>query len=339
MQLHWDVPTIHLRHPFILSDSQIAQRQVVIVHLHADGIEGLGESAPSSYFGETCDSVTAVFNEAAPWIGAHAAEMPLEDVDEHLTRQFPSAPSARSGLVMAVADWKARSLGIPLWKLLNLDPPPVHPTSFTIGIDTPSALRLKIKEAENFTVLKIKMGRGDLDYEILETVREVTNKPLRIDVNEGWTPDEAVTKITWLAGRNVQMVEQPLPKEAVARMTELRDRSNLPLFGDENIRTMDDIQRWGAHFDGINVKLDKCGGLLKAVEMLTKARSRGLRTMLGCMVQTSVGIAAAAHLGSLTDFIDLDGHLLIRDDPFTGLLVDRGRLTVPEKAGLGVVPI
>lgn len=339
MKLLWDVPTIHLRHPFILSDSQITHRQVVIVRVLADGIEGFGEAAPSSYFGETCDSVAAVYNEAAPWMRENAADMSLEQIDDYLTRQFPSAPSARSGLVMAVADWKAKSRGVPLWQMLNIDRPPVHPTSFTIGIDTADALRLKIREADDFSVLKIKMGRGKLDYEILETVRNVTEKPLRIDVNEGWTFDEAVQKIKWLEPLNVQMIEQPLPKEEVTRMPELRRQSRLPLFGDENIRSMDDIGRWDNHFDGVNIKLDKCGGLLQAVRMLNEARARGLQTMLGCMVQTSVGIAAAAHLGALTDFIDLDGHLLIRDDPFTGVLVDKGRLTVAEKAGLGVVPI
>jgi L-alanine-DL-glutamate epimerase-like enolase superfamily enzyme len=339
VKLLWDVPTIHLRHPFILSDSQMTQRQVVIVRVLADGVEGFGEAAPSSYFGETCNSVTAVYNEAAPWICENVADTPLEKIDGYLTRQFPSAPSARSGLVMAVADWKAKSLGVPLWQMLNIDRPPVRPTSFTIGIDTADTLRLKIKEADGFSVLKIKMGRGDMDYEILETIRNATEKPLRIDVNEGWTFDEAVQKIKWLESLNVQMIEQPLPKEEAARMPEIRRQSAIPLFGDENIRSIDDIGRWDKHFDGVNIKLDKCGGLVQAVRMLNDARARGLQTMLGCMVQTSVGIAAAAHLGALTDFIDLDGHLLIKNDLFTGIRVEKGLLAVTEKAGLGVVPI
>jgi len=338
VELRWDVHTIHLRHPFILSDSHITQRNTVIVRVTSDGIDGLGEAAPSTYFGESCDSVLSVFEDVSKWLRHSGRTEPLQAIDNHLAHRHPAAPSARSGIIMAIADWKARSLDIPVWKLLELDTPPSRPTSFTIGIDEPEKLRTKLAEASNFSVLKIKMGRGAQDYEILQTVRAMTDKPLRIDANEGWTFDEAVRKLDWLKSHNIEMVEQPLAKEDVAQMALVRTKSTLPLFGDENIRGFSDLDQWGNVFDGVNIKLDKCGGLLEAVRMMKKAKSIGLLTMLGCMVQTSVGIAAAAQLSALADYVDLDGHLLITDDPYRGLEVDGGNIVVPERPGLGLLP-
>ncbi len=330
--LTWEVVTIHLRHPFILSDSEITYRRTVILSLESDGVKGLGESAPSSYFGETVESVAGVLSRARRSVEACGN---LSDLETYLTSEFPSHPSARSGLIMAYLDLESKRRQLPLRTFLNL-PEPHATTSFTIGIDKPEIVKKKIGEAADFPILKIKLGRGDEDYEILRTVRQSTSKTLRVDVNEGWSFEEAQRKIEWLSPQNVELIEQPLDKMDIDGHGRLP--RSLPIFGDESICSFDDLRTRGRAFDGINVKLDKCGGLLEAVRMAREARSMGLRTMLGCMVQTSVGISAAAHLSGLFDYVDLDGHLLIRDDPYTGLPIQNGRYCLTSIPGLGIHP-
>jgi L-alanine-DL-glutamate epimerase-like enolase superfamily enzyme len=208
-------------------------------------------------------------------------------------------------------------------------------TSYTIGIDTPEIVAEKIREAEGFPVLKIKMGLEN-DREIMETVRAHTNRPVRIDANEGWTRDEALEKMRWLEGLNVELVEQPLPAADLEGVRWLAGRTSLPIFADESVRVASDVPKLAGAFHGINIKLMKCGGIREALRMIHTARACGMKVMLGCMIESSIGITAAAHLSPLADYADLDGNLLIRNDPATGVTALEGKLVLPEGPGLAL---
>jgi L-alanine-DL-glutamate epimerase-like enolase superfamily enzyme len=220
--------------------------------------------------------------------------------------------------------------------LFGLDRERTPITTMSIGIDTPEVIRQKIAEAADFPVLKIKVGRDD-DAQILDSVRRVTDKPLRVDANEGWkTKEVALEKIRWLRGLGVELIEQPLPSVMLEETRWLRERVDLPIIADEAVKTAADIPALAECYDGINIKLMKAGGVQEALNMIRMARALGLKVMLGCMVETSVAIAAAAHLSPLADFADLDGNLLISNDPFRGPQVVKGKLILPDRPGLGV---
>jgi len=195
----------------------------------------------------------------------------------------------------------------------------------------------KVKEASAYPVLKVKMG-ADGDREVLAAVRDTTRQRIRVDANEGWTPESAGERLEWLAKIGVELVEQPLPADRIEETRALRRRSPIPFYADESVHQAADIPRLVGAFDGINVKLMKCGGLAEAMRMIAVARAHGLKVMLGCMIESSLAITAAAHLSPLVDTADLDGNLLVRDDPFEGATVEGGRLVLPNRPGLGVVP-
>jgi L-alanine-DL-glutamate epimerase-like enolase superfamily enzyme len=236
---------------------------------------------------------------------------------------------------MALHDLAGRRLGVPLYELLGLDGSRTPQTSFTIGLDTPEVVARKVKEAAAYPVLKVKMGSAD-DREVLAAVRDSTDRPIRVDANEGWTPAEALERLDWLARLRVEFVEQPLPAGQLEETRALRRRSPLPFFADESVHRAEDIPRLAGAFDGINIKLMKCGGLAEAMRMIAVARAHGMRVMLGCMIESSLAITAAAHLSPLVDTADLDGNLLLEDDPFTGASVVDGRIVLPDGPGLGV---
>ena len=242
-----------------------------------------------------------------------------------------------AALDIALMDWISKCCGLPLYQYLGLDRSKAPVTSFTIGIDTPELIQQKVKEAEPYPLLKIKVGTEN-DEEILAAVRAVTDKPLMVDANEGWSsPQEALEKIEWLAMQGVQVIEQPLPADMHTEIRWLRERSELPLIADESVKTAQDLPSLAEAFDGINIKLMKAGGLQEALRMVWLARSLGLKVMLGCMVETSVAVSAAASISPLADYADLDGNLLISNDPFLGVTVDAGQICLPDRPGIGVV--
>jgi L-alanine-DL-glutamate epimerase-like enolase superfamily enzyme len=211
-------------------------------------------------------------------------------------------------------------------------------TTFSIGIDTPEITREKVREAEPFPVLKIKVGL-DTDEATIAAVRSVTAKPLRVDANEGWRDkEEAVRKINWLEKQGVEFIEQPMPAAMLEETRWVHSRVHIPIIADEACLHPADIPKLLGAYDGVNVKLDKCGGILEAWRMIQVARSLGLKTMLGCMISSSVSVTAAAHLSPLVDYADLDGNLLIANDPYSGVLVERGKLILPNRPGLGLKP-
>ncbi|MGD1102183.1 MAG: dipeptide epimerase, partial [Terriglobia bacterium] len=252
--------------------------------------------------------------------------------------RVPGQYAAKAALDIALMDWVGQKLGVPLYRYFGLDPHDAPITTFSIGIDTPEITRQKVREAEPFPVLKIKVGL-DTDEATIAAVRSVTNKPLRVDANEGWKDkEEAVRKINWLAGQGVEFVEQPMPADMLEETRWVRERVRLPLIADEACQRASDIPKLVGIFAGVNIKLDKSGGILEAFKMLQMARALGLKTMLGCMISSSVSVTAAAHLSPLVDYADLDGNLLIANDPFSGVQVKNGKLLLPDRPGLGLQP-
>jgi L-alanine-DL-glutamate epimerase-like enolase superfamily enzyme len=249
----------------------------------------------------------------------------------------PGQASAEAAVDMALHDLAGQRLGAPLYEVLGIDPRRAPETSFTIGMDTPEVVAAKVKEASAYSILKVKMGSDD-DRAMLQAVRDTTQQRLRVDANEGWTPADALERLEWLKALGVELVEQPLPAAMIAETRELRRKSPLPFYADESVHRAKDIPALAGAFDGINIKLMKCGGIAEALDMIAVARAHGLKVMLGCMIESSVAITAAAHVSPLVDTADLDGNLLLDHDPFLGATVKDGRIVLPDGPGLGVRP-
>jgi len=330
IQLRHHTVDLELRHTFRLARGGSDSRRILVVEIEHDGLIGRGEAAPIARYGQ--DAASA----------ARAAEAMAARMDN--PRAFESAaaraavagePAAEAAVDMALRDLAGKRLGVPLYELMGIDPSSMPVTSFTIGMDTPDVVEQKVREAAGFEVLKVKLGADD-DRRVLETVRSMTDCPIRVDANEGWTLDDALSRLEWLQEMGVELVEQPLPADQLAEMRELKKKSPLPLFADESVARAEDIPRLADAFDGINIKLMKCGGLGEALRMIHVARAHGLKIMLGCMVESSLAITAAAHIAPLVDHVDLDGNLLITNDPFIGAEVGEGKLVPPSEPGLGV---
>jgi L-alanine-DL-glutamate epimerase-like enolase superfamily enzyme len=307
----------------------------VFVHIARDGVDGWGEAAPNVRYSETPEQTRAALErargllETSDWFDYVGLRRRWEDT-------VMVQGCAAAALDMAVLDWVGRKLGVPLYRLWGLNPSQTPLTSFSIGIDTPEVVRRKVRAATDFPLLKIKVGR-DNDAEILAAVREITDCPLRVDANEGWRDKTvALEKIRWLQNLGVELIEQPLPADMLEETAWLRERVDIPIIADEAVKRAEDIPKLAKAYDGINIKLMKAGGIQEALRMIHVARALGMKVMLGCMIASSVAISAAAHLSPLVDYADLDGHLLISNDPFTGVTVERGRLLLNDRPGLGV---
>ncbi|MDE3164940.1 MAG: dipeptide epimerase, partial [Acidobacteriota bacterium] len=255
-----------------------------------------------------------------------------------VVRAIPGNWAGKAAVDIAILDWVGQKLGVPLYELFGLDPADTPLTTFSIGIDTPEITKQKTLEAAPYPVLKVKVGLAT-DEPTIEAVRSVTRKPLRVDANEGWKDkDEAVRKINWLETQGVEFIEQPLPAEQIEDMKYVRARIHMPVIADEACQRASDIPKLKEYFDGVNIKLDKAGGILEAYRMIQIARSLGMKVMLGCMISSSVSVTAAAQLSPLVDYADLDGNLLIANDPFHGVGVEKGKLMLPARPGLGLTP-
>jgi L-alanine-DL-glutamate epimerase-like enolase superfamily enzyme len=238
---------------------------------------------------------------------------------------------------MALWDWKGKKVARPVHELLGMPKDRMALTTYSIGIDTAEVMKAKVKEAEKYPVLKVKVGLPT-DEENFTAIRSVTKKPIRVDANEGWSADEAIRKIAWLKSQGVEFVEQPLPSSKNAEMKKVKDASALPLIADESVLHARDVPALMGLFDGINVKIQKCGGITRGYELAAMGRALGFSLMLGCMIESSLGIAAGVAVAPLYDFLDLDGNLLVSNDPWKGLTIVDGRWHLPAAPGLGVVP-
>jgi len=336
-RLDFEIVRLNLRHTWTTVMSSSQYRDVISVAYSRDGITGHGEGAPIVRYKEDATSgLQALEKERArmtvsdPW--------QFERFMARLFTEMPDAWAAKSAVNIALMDWIGQKLGMPLYRYFGLDPKATPVTTFSIGIDDPEETRDKVREAAPYPVLKIKVGLAT-DEATIAAVRSVTNKPLRVDANEGWTDKEvALRRIRWLASQGVEFVEQPMPADRLDDMRWLHERSPLPLIADEAVRHPSDIPKLLGAFDGVNVKLDKCGGIMEAYREIQIAQAMGLKTMLGCMISSSCTVTAAAHLSPLVDYADLDGNLLIANDPWRGVTVDRdGKLILPDRPGLGLI--
>jgi L-alanine-DL-glutamate epimerase-like enolase superfamily enzyme len=334
LRLSAEILELRTRHPFIIARGGQSDYRTVWVRLQAaDGSEGWGEAAATKFYGETAESVLSALN-------LYAAAMPsdvfaLEEAERNWEALMRLNPAARVALSTAMHDLAAKRAGVPLWKFWGLDARKAPLSTFTIGIDTPEKMQAKVAEAAEYPILKVKLGT-DRDAAILRTIRDVTDREVRVDANCAWTARQAIAMLPVLAEYGVTVLEQPVQPTDYDGFLEIRRRATIPVIADESCKVATDIPPLVGKVDGINIKLAKCGSLREAMRMIAVARTHHMQVMLGCMIESSIGITAAAHLAPLVDIVDLDGAALLANDPFAGARIDRGQVTLPTAPGLGV---
>lgn len=335
MRLKFHPIDLRLRHTFTISRSSKDIEQSVIVELEHDGIIGIGEAAPSERYGESRDSVVAFLKKVD--LSEFNDPFQIDDILDRIKILAKGNTSAKAAIDIALHDWLGKKVGLPLWKLWGLNKEKTPLTSFTIGIDSLNVIEQKVKEAEPYRILKVKVGVPN-DQEIIKTIRKVTDKTIRVDANEGWKSRElARDKILWLEEQGVEFIEQPMPASDLEGTAWVRERVHIPIIADENVIQLFDLPNLQGAFDGINIKLMKCTGLREAMRMIHTAKAMHMKIMLGCMIESSVGISAAAQLAPMVDYADLDGNLLISNDPYIGVDVQDSKLILNDLPGIGVV--
>ncbi len=338
-QVRCGLKRLMLRHTWTTTMSSSTYRDTVNVEYQRDGLTGYGEGAPiiryKEYPAQAEQAINAILAQIAsgdPWMYEKTLAQIRKALGDHQR-------AAMAAVDIAFFDWLGKKLDMPLYRFLGLDPADAPITDFSIGIDTPAITRQKTLEAKDYPVLKVKVGL-DTDEATIEAVRSVTKKPIRVDANEGWTDkEEAIRKINWLETQGIEYVEQPMPAHMLEETKYVRSKVHLPIFADEACTDASMISRLPEFYDGINVKLDKSGGILEARRWIEIARAVNLKVMLGCMVSSSCSVTAAAHLSPLVDYCDLDGNLLLSNDPYRGVIVDKGKLVLSSGPGLGLAVV
>ncbi|WP_246068388.1 dipeptide epimerase [Fodinibius sediminis] len=334
---------LSLGQPFTIARGTKETVDNVVVELVSEGMVGYGEAAPNRRYDEDARTVVAYLERLGSDL-FQDLEVPeeLEDRIERASEEIglPVMQSAKAALEMAWLDWWGKKQDQPLWELWGISADHTPPTSYTIGLDKIDVMQQKVEAAVGYPILKVKLGTGR-DQQIIEGIREVTNRKIRVDANEGWTSlDEAKHQIEFLAQQDIEFVEQPMPASRHREMRSLKAWSPLPLVADESFMGHEDLDILKEMFDAINIKLSKIGSLMKGRRVLKRAHSKEMKVMVGCMIESSLGIAGAALLGAEADYVDLDGNLLIDRDPFQGLVLDdRKCLHLGAAPGLGITPV
>lgn len=336
MKISFTPYTLLFRHTFRVAGAKDrSSSDIGIIQLNSGGVIGYGEAAPSKFWGENLQQVQEVVNKID--FKTHLNPLVYELILKEIAEEYQPPQAFMAALDMALFDCIGKKMRIPTKRFFGFVTKKVPQTSFTIGFADLDTIEKKVTEAEACPILKIKLGTS-YDIEIIERIRSITKKPIRVDANEGWLKEEAVEKIRWLETQNVQFVEQPLSSKKNEDMIWVKERVSLPLVADESVKNSTSITNIKDYFDGINIKLMKCGGILEAIKMVRLAREHQLKIMVGCMTESSLGIAAASNLLPLVDYADLDSFLLVNNDPFDGLNLVDGQLQVSETFGLGVFP-
>ena len=330
MKLTYKEHEIHLKNTFRTTHGESDAKKVVIVDI--DG--GLGEASPVHYYGENLETIKIFIDNAKEILSDDPFQ--LEDLSNKLEHVAAFNYSAKAAIDMAMHDKVCKMLGIPLYKYFGITPRTDLSTSYTISISDPDTMKKQTLQSPGYNVYKVKVGVPG-DIEMVAAVRDATKARIRVDANEGWTLKEAITRIKELEKLDVEFIEQPLHRDDFDGFKILRSRVGMPIIADEGIFRSGDIPKYVGLVDGINIKLSKSGGLREAFKMIAVARAHKMKIMIGCMVETSVGITAAAHLAMLVDYADLDGNVLINDDPYRGVTIEKGCLKLPDGPGLGVV--
>jgi L-alanine-DL-glutamate epimerase-like enolase superfamily enzyme len=307
-----------LVHTFTIARSSETVARTALVRLRWGSLDALGEASPSSRYGESVESVIAGLRSQPLGDDPYALDVLLAGLP----------PAQRCGLDVALHDCIAKDVQRPLWRLLGLDPARTPLTSFTIGIATIPEMLEKVRAVGTHPVIKVKLGAGD-EVETIAAIRAGYTGTIRIDANEGWTAESAVTILRELERYDIEFCEQPIPAGTPERLRWIRERTAIPLVTDEDSKDASDLAALAGCVDGINVKLVKCGGIRGALAMIHTARALKLKIMLGCMVESAVLTTAAAHLSPLVDWADLDGPFLVASDPFDGLRYDAGKIVLP----------
>lgn len=338
MQLSFRPYELQLRHAFNLARSQRTTTPGVQVQITLDGITGYGEASMPPYLGENVESVTTFLSKLD--LAQFKDPFRLEDIHEYMESVAPNNRAAKASVDIALHDLTGKIMGQPWYKIWGLNPDRTPNTSFTISYDAdPAEMQRKIEETSPYKVVKVKMGL-DHDKEIVEALRRHTDVPICVDANQGWNDREkALEMCHWLAERNCMFVEQPMDKASIDDTAWLRERSPLPIIADEFLQRLPDVSRAAGAYDGINIKLMKSTGMHEAYQMATLARAMGMKVMLGCMTETSCAVTAAAQLSPMVDWADLDGNLLIANDIFDGMKIVDGKVTIPDRPGIGVIPV
>ncbi|MDE6278247.1 MAG: dipeptide epimerase [Muribaculaceae bacterium] len=325
---------LQLRHAFNLARNQRTTTPGVQVEIEYDGLVGYGEASMPPYLGESVESVTRFLSSLD--LSQFSDPFRIEDIHEYMDAVAPDNRAAKASVDIALHDLLGKIMGQPWYKIWGLNPDKCPNTSFTIGIDKADVVRQKVDEASPYKVIKVKMGL-DNDKELVEIIRSKTDVPICVDANQGWdNKEKALEMCHWLAERNCLFVEQPMDKKAIDETAWLRERSPLPIIADEFLQRLPDVRRAAGAYDGINIKLMKSTGLHEAHQMANLARAMGMKVMLGCMTETSCAVTAAAQLAPMADWADLDGNLLIANDRFDGIKIVDGKVTIPDRPGIGV---
>ena len=340
MKISHDTHVVHTKHPFVIARGGASEWKLLRVKIiDRDGVEGWGEAAPNRFYGETIDTAIAALGILAPVAERVLSNdaFALEQLDTEMNAAVRLNGSVKSAISAAAHDLVGKRLDVPVYKLWGLDPAKAPRSSFTIGIPaTERELVERVEEAESYPVLKVKLG-SERDESIIRAVRRAApTKVLRVDANAAWTPKHALRMIDLLAELGIEFVEQPLPAHDLEGLRFVRERSPLPIVADESCIVASDVAKLAGIVDGINIKLSKCGSLREALRMIATARAHGMIVMCGCMIESSLGITAAAHFAPLLDHADFDGAALLADDPYEGATIERGRIQIPDGPGLGV---
>ena len=337
MKLSFEPYELKLRHSFNLAKYSRTTTPDVQVKLELDGFVGYGEASMPPYLGESVDSVTSFLSKLD--LSQFADPFRIEDIHDYMDSVAPDNRAAKASVDIALHDLLGKIMEQPWYKIWGLNPENAPDTSFTIGIDKADIVRKKVDEASPYNVLKVKMGL-DNDKELVDIIREKTDRPICVDANQGWdSKEKALEMCYWLAERNCLFVEQPMAKEKIEETAWLRERSPLPIIADEFLQRLPDVRRASQAYDGINIKLMKSTGMHEAYKMAVLAKALGMKVMLGCMTETSCAVTAAAQLSPMVDWADLDGNLLIANDKFDGIKIVNGKVTIPDRPGIGVLPV
>lgn len=337
MKLSFETLDLTLRDPFTISRGTQLHANNVRVTLSDGDLSGTGEAAPSSHYGDSKDSVLALLDLLRDTLSPREC-LPISSLHVLMDEVAHLNPAAKAAIDIAAYDLLGRRVGAPIYELLGLDATKTPRTSFTIGIDSPEVMSRKAGEARAYPILKVKVGTPN-DRANLEAIRAVRpDAIIRVDANEAWTPKQAIRNIEELSEYDLEFVEQPVTARDLEGLGHVRDSVSIPILADESCVVPDDVVLVAPYVDGINIKLMKCGGIYPALKMIHIARAHHLAAMMGCMIESSIAITAAAHLSPLLDYADLDGNLLVKDDPYHGVSIDSGRLVLASGAGLGIQP-
>lgn len=338
LKLRFQPYNLQLKHVFTVATYSRTTTPDVQVEVEYDGITGYGEASMPPYLGESVESVMRFLQQVN--LEQFSDPFQLEEILAYVDGIMPGNTAAKASVDIALHDLVGKLLGAPWYKIWGLDKSKAPSTTYTIGIDTPDVVRQKTLEvAGQFNILKVKLGR-DNDKEMIETIRSVTQLPIAVDANQGWTDKHhALDMIFWLKEQGIVMVEQPMPKTQLDDIAWVTQQSPLPIFADESLQRLSDVVKLKDAFTGINIKLMKCTGMREAWKMVTLGRALGMKVMVGCMTETSCAVSAAAQFSPAVDFADLDGNLLIANDRFKGMEVVKGKITLNDLPGLGLVKL